>query len=85
MCEKEFGTENTERESTKPGNAIAEMIQKPDANLTLDRHLLIFQAYEQMHVCPCMLIVGSNHSFLAGPIITNCILICDSNDANLHF
>lgn len=85
MFGKEFGAESTERQSTKPGNAVAETIQKPDANLTLDRHLLIFQAYEQTHVCPCMLIVGSNHSFLAEPIIMKCILIYDSNDANLHF
>lgn len=85
MRGKESGAENTERESTQPGNAVAEMIQEPDANLTLDRQLLIFQACEQTHVCPCMLIVGSKCSFSAGSIIMNCILIYVRNNANLLF
>lgn len=85
MHEKESGAENTERESIEPGKAVAEMIQEPDANLTLDRQLLIFQACEQTHVCPCMLIVGSKCSFSAGSVITNRILIYVRNNANLLF
>lgn len=87
MCGKGYRAENCGREfhnTWKPGNAAAEKIQKPDAHLTLGRHLLIFQSHEQTQVCPHMIIFWLKMLFFffflaAGPLITNCILIYDAN------
>lgn len=45
ICGKEFEAENTE-------NVTVESVLRPDANLKVDRHLLIFQAYEQILISP---------------------------------
>lgn len=63
MWGKKMRAGDSGRESAKPGNAAAEKFQKPDAHLTLHRHLLIFQFHEQTQVCPHILVFGSKCSF----------------------
>lgn len=82
MIGKGFRAEDSGRESTKPENAVAEIIQHSAAHLTLDRHLLIFQAHKQT-----LLSLHANFGlkvffYLAGRITKQCILIYE---AILHF